>query len=192
MNSPRVTEIIRAAGLGPDYAGVSEEVLAHAAAIGTAAHAAVDMLERGVLIESSVHPLVAPRLEAYRKFVAESGFRRIRTEFEVRSQRWGYHGHPDSLGWLGTERIGIDAKATAVLDVDSTAIQCAGYDIAYAEEHPQAPVSRWFGLHLRDDGTYRFTPLVKTDAKQLFLAALLIYHERARRKGTNGTRTEAA
>lgn len=186
MNFPRVTEIIHAAGIGPDYGSIPEHIraerLGHASLIGTATHRAIDLLEEGDLDENSLHPLVAPRVAAYQRFVADTGYRRIRGEFEVRSLRWRYVGHPDSIGWLGAERIGIDAKAVAAFDPDYTAIQAkGGYGIAYNEEFPSEPIGRWFGLHLRADGTYRFEPLTKADAEQLFLAALLCWHERARR-----------
>jgi hypothetical protein len=190
---PRVTEVLEAAGIGPDYSEIPETIradrLARAAGVGTATHAAIDLLEQGDLDRSSLHPLIAPRVAAYERFVADTGFRRIRGEFEVRSERWRYLGHPDSTGWLGTERIGIDAKATAVFDHDATSIQAkGGYGIAYNEMFPDEPISRWFGLWLRGDGTYRFVPLIKPDSEQLFLAALICWHERARRRNDGGSR----
>lgn len=188
---PSVTEVIAAAGIGPDFSGIPEHIraerLERASRIGKAAHAAIDLLEQGDLDESSLHPLVAPRVVAYQRFLKDTGFRRTHGEFLVRSNRWRYIGHGDAAGFLGAERIGIDAKATAVFDHDSTSIQGkGGYGIAYNEEHPTAPIKRWFGLHLRDDATYRFIELTKADSEQLFLAALLCWHERARRRQDDG------
>ena len=55
---PRVTEVLRAVGLGPDFSAVPAATLEHARQRGTALHAAIEWHHEGTLDPDSLHPEV--------------------------------------------------------------------------------------------------------------------------------------
>jgi hypothetical protein len=60
---------------------------------------------------------VLPRLDAYRRFIKDSGYETIHTEIEVVHPAWRYCGHPDSIGFLNRARVILDWKNMDALDV---------------------------------------------------------------------------
>jgi hypothetical protein len=181
----RVTEIIGGAGLGPDFSMVKSEVLEWARARGTALHAAIHYFHKGTLDEATIHEEWLGLFHAYLRFLAESGHEPVHSEIEVEHPTWKYVGHPDRIGRIGgfPGLAIIDWKATSAFDPDYVRLQTAGYRLAWNAMHPEAQVHKCFGLHLRKDATYRFHDVTPDQAtEQLFLAALLVYRERKRRK----------
>jgi hypothetical protein len=188
----RVTEAIKAAGLGPDYTGVPAEILERARVRGEAIHLAIQLHEEGDLDEASLHPDVRRGLDIYIAFKRESGYQPFAIEPEIASERWGCVGHPDSIGWIGTERTLLDFKAVAQLDLDYVDLQTAGYEVLWTEKNPTEPIAKRFALHLRKDGRYAFEPLKRSDTRQIFLACLVTWHERLRRKNGSSRYRDAA
>lgn len=179
---PSVTEVIAAAGIGPDYSAVPRALLDHAAERGTALHLALQYAAEGDLDETTLHPEIVPGFTAHKKFLAESKYRAIATELELVHPTMGFLGHPDSVGYLDGKVVLPDIKYVATVDLDYAALQLAGYRLLWDALHPAEAISKTFILHLRKDGDYRL-PEVKTVGvpTQTFLGALLCWRERHRR-----------
>lgn len=178
---PRVTEILAAVGLGPDLSMVPPDVLAAAQKRGTAVHEAIEALAYGYLDEAAVDPAIAPYLDAYRKFLVESGHEAIASEVEVINPAWQYVGHLDRIGWLLGKRVILDFKTGVALA--GVEYQLAAYGAAWDAQHPTELVAGAAAVQLRDDGTYRFHEVEISAALPVWYAALTIYRaqEKTRR-----------
>jgi hypothetical protein len=178
---PSVTAILAATGLGPDLSRVPAAALEVARARGSAVHALAEADHYGYADTLEVTPVVAPYFDAYKKFVAETPHKPIISEFLVTSERWRYLGHPDRLAWMGARRVLLDWKSSDQLDLDPVTLQLCGYKLAYEEEHPKEPIHECYAVQLRSDGTYRLHPLDTSRAMGVWQAAVIVFHERARR-----------
>ena len=170
---PRVTEILAATGLGFDPTGISAPVLEAARLRGELVHAGIEALVYGYEAPALTDPIAAPYLDAWRKFLAESGFKAERAEFEVAHPAWRYQGHPAVLGWLLGKRIILDAKTG---DQTGVAYQLAGYRAAWNAEHPTEPVEAIAAVKLNYDGRYRFHEIEVPAAERVWLAAVTVFH----------------
>jgi hypothetical protein len=175
---PRVTQILSAAGLAPDFGFAAPDVLEAARARGTAVHAACEADHYGY--EVDLPSEAAPYLDAYRKFVAESGHEPLISEFEVVHPGWGYVGHPDRLGWLVGRRTILDWKTAESVDLAYSGRQLCLYRLAWNAQHPAEPVEATAVVQLKEDGTYRLHEIAPADYEQVALAAVVIYQARAR------------
>ena len=183
MSLPSVTQIIRAVGLGPNYAEVPREVLEHARLRGQALHRAIQFHHEGTLDVSSLHSEIQPGFQSYLDFLAGTGHRAIASEPELIHPAWQYVGHPDRVGWLGKYRVILDWKHVSSVDVQAGRLQLAAYRMAWNALHPTEPVSRCFLVHLptNGDGKARLHEVTDPGAEQVFLAALIVYRELTRR-----------
>lgn len=175
---PRVTHILDAVGLGPDLSMVAADVLAAAMKRGTAVHEAIEALSYGYF--EGCDPAITGYVDAYRTFVAESGYRVIAAEVEVTHPAWRYRGHPDSVGWIGSNRAVLDFK-TGVSD--GVAYQLVGYAEAWNAEHPTELITAAACVELRENGTYRVTEVDLGAAKPVWFAAVTVYHAQKGRAG---------
>ena len=175
MNLPRVTDVIAAAGLGPDLSRARPEDVAAGRARGSAVHAACEGLVYGYLDEATLSPEVAPYVSAFRKFLAESRFEPIRAEYRVEHPVWRYCGHPDLLGFLTGLRTIVDVKTG---DDTGAKYQVSAYCDAHTAQYPDEPVLHGAILHLRDDGTFRLDPVSLVAALPVFRAALVVFNAR--------------
>jgi hypothetical protein len=175
---PRVTDILRDTGLGPDLSRIPADVLESARDRGQLVHAAIEALVYGYLDEAEVAPIAAPYLDAYRKFVVESGYEAKYAEVEVVHSSWGYRGHPDGVGFLMGRRILIDFKSGGAEGVE---YQLAAYRAAFNAQHPTEPVEAVAALMLRRDSSYRFIEHAWADAEPVWLAAVTVFKARQRR-----------
>lgn len=180
---PRVTEILADVGLGPDFSRVPVAVLEAARVRGSAVHAAIEALVYGFFDEADLAEDVLPRLDAYRRFVKESGYETTHTEIEVTHPAWRYRGHPDTAGWLLTKRIILDWKNTDAVDVDAASLQLAAYRAAWNAEHPTEPVDAIAVVQLKGDGTYRFHEVNLAEAEPLWFAAVMVFYGKRARHG---------
>lgn len=169
---PRVTEILQAVGLGPDFSTVPPEVLAAAQKRGTAVHEAIEALAYDYLDEAALDPDIAPYLAAYRSFVAQSGHEAIATEIEVVHPTWGYRGHPDRIGWLLGKRVILDFKTG---ELGPVAYQLVAYVDAWNAQHPKEPVTVAGAVELRRDATYRLHETDLAAARPVWYAAVTVY-----------------
>jgi len=76
----------------------------HARERGSLVHLATHLDDIGELDESSIDPVIAPYLEAWRRFRRESGFVIEISEKPMRSSIYGYAGTPDSIGYFPKKR----------------------------------------------------------------------------------------
>lgn len=175
---PRVTEILADVGLGPDFTGVPVAMLENARLRGQAVHAAIEAIVFGYLDESALAEDVVPRVEAYRRFVKESGYETAHTEREIVSATWRYRGHPDTVGWLLRKRVILDWKNSGDVQLGPAGWQLAGYRAAWNEQHPTEPVQALGVVQLKADGTYRFHEVNIAAAEPVWFAAVTVYHAR--------------
>ncbi len=182
---PRVTHILEAAGLGPDFSGVPRPVLEAARERGKLVHAAIEAHHYGLTPE--VPPFAAPYYAAYLKFLADTGHEPIISEFEIEHPTWRFCGHPDRVGWLVRQRALHDWKCTDALVLKPVARQLAGYRLAWNAAHPQEPVTLCVAVQFKSDGTYRVHELDLDAAddtgfspEHQFLASVVVYHARER------------
>ena len=184
MSLPSVTQILRAVGLSSTYAGVPKEVLEHARLRGQGLHLAIQYHHEGTLDAESLHPEIQPGFRAYLDFLADTGHRAMVSEPELIHPAWQYIGHPDRVGWLGKDRVILDWKHVAKVDLKAGRLQLAAYRMAWNALHPTEPVSRCFLVHLatNSDGKARLHDVTDPGADQIFLAALVVFRELQRRQ----------
>ncbi len=141
---------------------------------GTHVHTACALLDRGDLDETSLDPVIVPYLDAYRRFLTESGTVWDLIEQEIEDQPLGYRGRLDR------------ANRTSIADIKtgaphwSVAVQIAAYRRCLA-----APsLKHQYVLELRGDGTYRYSKtsdlsgLSDRDAERLWLSCLHVAQAR--------------
>lgn len=174
---PRVTEILAAVNLAPDLSAVPEDVLEIARDRGTAVHQAIEGMVYGYFDPSSFPEEYLPYLDAYRRFLKDSGYEPKYAEIEVRNEVWGYRGHPDSIGFLGANRVVVDFKSGMAKRVQ---YQLAGYAHGWNHEHPTEPILSALAVQLRRDGSYRVTEADLGEATPVWLAAVTVHAAQGR------------
>lgn len=181
---PRVTEILARCGLGFNPDGIPWAQLEHARTRGQALHRAIQYHDEGTLDAESLHPEIQPGFRAYLDFLADTGHRAMVSEPELIHPAWQYIGHPDRVGWLGKDRVILDWKHVAKVDLNAGRLQLAAYRMAWNALHPTEPVSRCFLVHLptNGDGKARLHEVTDPGAEQIFLAALVVFRELQRRQ----------
>ena len=124
---------------------------------GTAVHLVCELHDLGVLDESTVDPRIAPRLEAWKLFTAETGamWDEGGIERRVYSRTHHYAGTLDRLGSVSGWRTLVDIKSG--VPHSSTALQTAAYTKAAFE------CCNRMAVHLKDDGKYKIYPYKITD-----------------------------
>lgn len=143
-------------------------------ALGQHGHTAIRYLLDGTLDRSRLHPALAPRIAAYEKFCADTGFRALVWETPLAHPTHPYAGMFDQIGidresryWL------IDLKFGAV--EPWAALQTA----AYVGLLPPTPTGRpWkrAALQLPLDGTYNLIPFADPTDWPAYLGALSAYN----------------
>lgn len=152
---PSVTQVIGHAGLA-DYSQVPQWMLDYKADIGRAAHKAIELDHDNDLDEETVDPRVLPYVEAFRLFVAQSGFRILYTEQRLYHPRHGYAGTLDIVALDAFKRLAIvENKTTAMWFERAVACQTVAYYKAWNATHPTEQARRRYALQLRPDGTYK-------------------------------------
>ena len=174
---PSVTKIIAPLS---DYSAIPAGVLEKARQEGQYIHSMVEWYEDGVLDEANLPQWMRPRLAAWKKFKAESGWETDASEKRLYHRTFGYAG---TLDLCGTAPKLKDAKGRALIDLKrslyadpSTGVQTAAYAEAENASMSNAMRIQWrAGLKLNDDGTYR---LQRFDSKAdwpTFLACLTVH-----------------
>ena len=164
-NWPRVTAVIKAAGLIDDRWFTDD-----LAERGTAVHLACQYLDEGDLDEGSLADDVRPRMEAYKKFKAEVQPRIVAIEQRVEHQTMRYRGTLDRIVEIGGYGGILDIKGPAKAAWHG--VQCEAYRRC-VDWTPK----RWT-LHLADDG-YNLVEHTAKDDWAAFHAALVMYNWRA-------------
>lgn len=155
VDYPRVTSVLGL--LRADLREIPADVLARAAARGTAVHRAIWLLEGGGdgsgLAWGTLHPELRPYVAAYQDAQAALRFRVVEAERLVVSRRYGYAGRMDLVAkWQGTFGI-LDIKTG--INHPAHQLQVSAYREAWAEETgSRRQLRRWI-LYLRQSGAYR-------------------------------------
>ena len=105
---------------------------------------------RGDLDESTVDPLVRPRLDAWLKLRRELRFTVLLSEARRFDRLYGYAGTPDRL-------LQFPDGSKAVIELKSGPIQSAAAIQTAGQAHlfePQGGRLRRFAAHLKGDGNY--------------------------------------
>jgi hypothetical protein len=168
---PSVTGILKPLA---GYEWVNEQVLERKSAIGTAVHLATELFDRGDLVEESVHPIIKPYLDAYKRFRDETQFEPEGIELKDFNERMGYAGTLDRTGKVRATPAVIDLKATVQIH------HAAGPQTAAYAQMIGQPASDRYALQLKDDGTYKLQPLKDPQDWPDFLACLAIHRRKER------------
>lgn len=153
---PRVSEILRAVGLAPDFSAVPEPVLAAARERGTARHAAIEADHYGY-----VEPAQEPLLGGYRRFLADTGHVPEVSEGLVCHKTWGYVGHPDRIGQTPSLSLVIVEWKPMGTNRVAASYQLAAYARAW-ESMGKPAITHGYVVEL-DDDTYRMTDVTQPD-----------------------------
>ena len=183
---PSVTTVLKLTGLGPDFSGIPESIMAVARARGSAVHAAIEMHGYGVRDDPPAE--IAPYLSGYEKFLADTGHTSLVSEVVVMSARWRYLGHVDRIGWQANQRWLIDWKSAESLSIKPVALQLAGYRIAWNELHPKEQIAVTAAVQLKRDGTYRLHVIDTQPVEHIFQAACVVVHAQGGRYGDDSDR----
>ncbi len=185
LKVPGVTKVLQAAGL-IDFSKVPQDILTRALKFGTAVHKATELHDKGRLDPVSVDPAIEPYLNAWFKFLDDTGFiiDHACIEEKVYSEKYRYAGKYDRVGILYDKRAVIDIS-TSVDFSDAKALQTAAYKEAYDEgKSIKEKIKQREIVLLKGDGTYALAPeefFQKSDFS-VFLAALTLYNW----KGSHG------
>ena len=164
---PSVTQVLRPL---IDLSGIPPAVLEAKRDLGTRVHAACQFDAEGDLDEATVEDDVAPYLEAWRRFLAESDAVVMASERRVFHPLYRYAGTLDlelviaRMPWI------VDIKTSLATPL-STGPQTA----AYLAARNGAANMRRAALRLRPDSTYRFDQLQDADDWSVFLACLTLH-----------------
>lgn len=173
---PSVTHILN--DVLDEYSDIDPETMRRAQERGTAVHKTCELYDKDQLDFESLDPVIAPYLEAYIRFLSETGFNPQVIEQSVNSLKYGYAGTLDRIGApkRSKNRWQVDIKTSSALG-KSVGPQTAAYDQAAREGgwiEPKEKVQR-FALQLKDDGNYRLVPFDSATDFNVFLSALTIY-----------------
>lgn len=177
---PSVTQVLKEARIC-DYSMIPQAVLQFAAERGTAVHLATQLLDEGDLDVESLDPVLAPYVQAWEKFKAETGFVSERIEKRIVNETYFYAGTYDRVGigiFQGGRRGIVDIKSGILLPGHH--VQLA----AYAEAMGEPATTRRMLVQLRPDGQYRIEETPRSEFQRnfkVFLAALTCLHWRIER-----------
>lgn len=152
-----VTTLMKHQGLSPDYSGISEKVLNHAAARGTAIHRTLEDYDNGSVI---VQPVTADdvfgnaatfdtkaELAAYR----ELGLNVIASEYLVSDNKVVASSIDKVLATDEEDTVDLaDIKTTSELHISSLEWQLSIYAYLFEKQNKGKRVRNLYGIHIRD------------------------------------------
>lgn len=166
---PSVTQILQPL---VDLSRIPRDVLEAKRDLGQRVHLACQLDDEHDLLESSVEEDVRPRLEAWRRFLRETGAEVLANEQLVYHPVMLYAGKLDNVLRIGRDEWLIDKK-TAIATPISTGPQTAAY--SQASQSPGLPPLHRGALLLHDDGRYQLDPLTGADDWSCFVACLTLH-----------------
>lgn len=172
---PSVTQI-----LAPlcSFEGIPREVLEAKRDLGQRVHFACQLDDEADLDQDSVGDDVAPYLDAWRKFLAESGAKVVHNEQRVFEPTLRYAGTLDNVLEIGGKKWLVDKKTSI-----STPASAGAQTAAYLRALNDPSVTRRAAVRLRPDGAYRFDPLSGSDDFSVFLACLTLHRWKEKQHG---------
>jgi hypothetical protein len=162
------------------YMGVPEHILAPARERGQVVHEVTALYDRDDLVMDSVDPIVLPYLNAWIRFLNDTGFVPDLIEQPVFSRRHWYAGTLDRTGHFPRINIKalLDIKSAAQL-VPTVGPQTAAYKNAVLEMgDPSAALMKRYALYLWPDRNppYRLEPCNDSSDMQTFASALNLHN----------------
>lgn len=122
---------------------------------GSRVHKALEFMIEGTLDLNSIDPRIQGYLDAYVRYVEDTGFLCSEVERRVWSLPLRCGGTLDQLGDLRGKTVILDTKTGVV--GPATGLQLTGYADLYRQE-TGIMVDTLIGLQLKPDGTYRARP----------------------------------
>lgn len=171
---PSVTEILAPLS---DFSGIAPAVLEAKRDLGHRVHLACQLDDEDDLDEASVEEDVGPYLDAWRRFLVESGAQVLHNEQRVYSRVMQYAGTLDNVLQLNGAKWLVDKKTSLHTPI-AAGPQTAAY--LYALNDPT--VTHRAAIRLRPDGTYRFDPLTGADDFTVFVSCLSIHRFKQQHK----------
>lgn len=148
-----VTGILAGVGLSDNgKAGtwtIDPDVLDYAAERGTCVHEATELDDLGLLDDESCDDEVFEYVEAYRDFVADTGFVSVACEVAFHDAEFDYCGTFDKVGYIGEDLYIIDLKTASVGLKPWHKYQLAAYARPFFKETGKWP--KRMMLHLRPE-----------------------------------------
>jgi hypothetical protein len=172
MPVPNVTRMLQGAGI-ISFEHVPPDVLRRKQLLGKLVHQACHFYDENDLPERLPQE-VAVRLEAYKKFRSESGYKPMRNEGRMVAVVHGmsYGMQFDSIGPLNGLPTIVDLK-TGVAVEPGWGVQTAGYELGIPKPLPHPRYQRVV-VQLKDDGNYKVHTYADPTDAQIFLACLAI------------------
>lgn len=164
---PGVTSILQPL---VDFSRVPPDVLDAKRDLGQRVHEACQFFDEDDLDEGSIEADVAPYLQAWVKFRAETGAKVLRCEARVFDPVMAFAGTLDRVLDVAGARYLVDLKTCI-----ATPIAVGPQTAAYLRALGDNSVTHRAALRLRPDGTYRFDPLEGADDWSVFLSCLTLY-----------------
>lgn len=120
---------------------------------GRSIHQAIHLLVLDQLDWSSVDPRIKGRIEAFQKFILETGYRVVCTELSLFSELWRFAGTLDLIVEDGAkDKILIDIKPPSAEPIVD--LQLALYALLYDENGMPPKIKRAACVCLKDNGYY--------------------------------------
>ena len=180
---PSVTQLLKGAGIGPDFSAVPPQLLEAARAFGVAVHSACELDDLGELDDDGTDARVMACVHAWRRFKVENDVEVLATEQRLYHPTLRYAGTLDGLvrmrAWRehGTDIVLVDRK-TGLQPHPSFGVQLAAYEELLrfndADLGPGSPIRR-ASVHLFDDGTYRLHRFTNHSDSACFMACLALH-----------------
>lgn len=169
---PSVTQILKPLS---DFDGIPPSVLDAKRDLGKRVHLAIQFHNEGDLDPNSIEPDVAPYLQAWLDFVADTQCEVLASELIVRHKFYGYCGTVDLIIRSGSRLFLVDIKTSVSLPI-SVGPQTAAYKAALVNGSRDALSSMTrHALTLRPNGTYKLVPLQSTRDWTCFMNAIGVY-----------------
>lgn len=162
---PSVTQILKAAGLYPDFSKIDPEVMEWKRNLGTQVHAATELDDMDNLGDYDFQ--IDGYLFAWRKFKAETGFTPMHIEQRVYHKQHKYAGTLDRIGVFGSRGALVDIK-TGQADLITVGPQTAAYAEAFGYNGKRCAVQLM-------DGKYKMVECKNKMDWQIFLNCLNLY-----------------
>jgi hypothetical protein len=176
---PNVTRVIEPLA---EYWRIPPDILEVARQRGTAAHMATELFDGGDLHEPSVHPVVRPYLEGWKKFRAETDFEILEVESLLYHKGFHYAGRADRIGRLNGELCVIDIKTPVILEPVVSLQLAAYFEAANHQRRAQglAPLLKRYAVRLTPAGNFSVQEYGEKSDFSVFLSCLQIFNWRAK------------
>lgn len=138
---------------------------------GNAVHLAIHYLVNNRLDWDTVDERIKPRIEAFQKFLGQTGFEVVESELQMFSKKYQFAGTCDLVLTDGKDLILADIKGT----IEPVAeLQLAAYSLLY-EENFKKKIKKACAIELCDTGYYKLKWVENLKRSQrIFLANLTI------------------